>query len=333
MLPGFRFLLAAIVLSFSTLVFGLGAAALLRASHERFASLPATPPAPALPRTATADAPTPDAAPPTLALLRVDAPVLDAAPRSTPTPVTGPIAPAPETTDITVAPPSPDLSAPDPKPAPAVAKTTSGSSRTIDEGTTEKVASPATPSSQPDTRQTAVETPAGQPETLRPEPTVKPTDITKVEPAQAQPASPQRVQAETVQQAEPAQPKPANIEVAKIEAATVETTTPRIPDVAMTQETRPAPLPPTDAPIKTAMLTPTEPASSAIPDPAVAISGPIPLPRSREWALAQGHAVRQPVRKRTAAVRARPRAVVRQPVRPQTQAPASAPNLLFPFGQ
>ena len=41
MLPGFRFLLAAIVLSISVLVFGLGAAALLRAAHEEFANTPA----------------------------------------------------------------------------------------------------------------------------------------------------------------------------------------------------------------------------------------------------------------------------------------------------
>jgi hypothetical protein len=40
MLPGFRFLLAAIILSTSMLVFGLGAAALLRAAHEQFASNP-----------------------------------------------------------------------------------------------------------------------------------------------------------------------------------------------------------------------------------------------------------------------------------------------------
>ncbi len=40
MLPGFRFLFAAIVLSLSLLVFGLGAAALLRAAHEEFASTP-----------------------------------------------------------------------------------------------------------------------------------------------------------------------------------------------------------------------------------------------------------------------------------------------------
>jgi hypothetical protein len=40
MLPGFRFLFAAIVLSMSMLVFGLGAAALLRAAHEAVASNP-----------------------------------------------------------------------------------------------------------------------------------------------------------------------------------------------------------------------------------------------------------------------------------------------------
>src|SRR4051812_36075108 len=40
MLPGFRFLFAAILLSASILVFGLGAAALLRASHEQYVSNP-----------------------------------------------------------------------------------------------------------------------------------------------------------------------------------------------------------------------------------------------------------------------------------------------------
>jgi hypothetical protein len=40
MLPGFRFLLAAILLSTSILVFGLGAASLLRASHEQYVSNP-----------------------------------------------------------------------------------------------------------------------------------------------------------------------------------------------------------------------------------------------------------------------------------------------------
>ena len=70
MLPGFRFLFAAIVLSLSVLVFGLGAAALLRAAHEQFASMPS--------RRATPEpvfARQNDAAVPTLALLRFDPPV------------------------------------------------------------------------------------------------------------------------------------------------------------------------------------------------------------------------------------------------------------------
>jgi hypothetical protein len=69
MLPGFRFLFAAIVLSMSILVFGLGAAALLRAAHEEFANLPArrTAPEPMFARRT-------DDSLPTLALLRVETP-------------------------------------------------------------------------------------------------------------------------------------------------------------------------------------------------------------------------------------------------------------------
>ena len=70
MLPGFRFLFAAIILSMSVLVFGLGATALLRAAHEQFASIPS--------RRAT---PEPVFAqhnePPTLALLRFEPPVIE----------------------------------------------------------------------------------------------------------------------------------------------------------------------------------------------------------------------------------------------------------------
>ena len=72
MLPGFRFLFAAIVLSMSILIFGLGAAALLRAAHEEFANLPS--------RRATPEpmfARRYDDPPPTLALLRIDPPVAE----------------------------------------------------------------------------------------------------------------------------------------------------------------------------------------------------------------------------------------------------------------
>lgn len=46
MLPRFRFLFAATVLAVSMLIFGMGAAALLRAAHEEFASIPSRRPPP-----------------------------------------------------------------------------------------------------------------------------------------------------------------------------------------------------------------------------------------------------------------------------------------------
>ncbi len=79
MLPGFRFLFAAIVLSMSILVFGLGAAALLRAAHEEFASIPTWRAAPE-----TIFAQPAEATRPVLALLRVDAPVMEKATASAP---------------------------------------------------------------------------------------------------------------------------------------------------------------------------------------------------------------------------------------------------------
>jgi len=74
MLPGFRILFATTILAISILVFGLGAAALLRAAHEEFASLPSwrlaqqpllTPWTPQVPRLETT---------PVLAMLRIEAP-------------------------------------------------------------------------------------------------------------------------------------------------------------------------------------------------------------------------------------------------------------------
>ncbi len=72
MLPGFRFLFAAIVLSMSILVCGLGATALLRAAHEEFASNPSWRAAPE-----TAFAQQSEAATPTLAMLRADPPATE----------------------------------------------------------------------------------------------------------------------------------------------------------------------------------------------------------------------------------------------------------------
>lgn len=70
MLPGFRFLVAAIVFSMSVLVFGLGAAALLRAAHEQFASNASWRAMPAM--SLTTFLPQPESPPPTLAMLRVE---------------------------------------------------------------------------------------------------------------------------------------------------------------------------------------------------------------------------------------------------------------------
>jgi hypothetical protein len=71
MLPGFRFLFAAIVLSMSILVFGFGAAALLRTAHEEFANTPTWQPAPETRFAQSREASQP-ASPPVLAMLRVD---------------------------------------------------------------------------------------------------------------------------------------------------------------------------------------------------------------------------------------------------------------------
>ncbi len=71
MLPGFRFLIAAIVLSTSMLIFGLGAAALLRAAHEEFASIPSRR---LPPETLFAQR---DDAGPTLALARIEPSAVD----------------------------------------------------------------------------------------------------------------------------------------------------------------------------------------------------------------------------------------------------------------
>ena len=72
MLPGFRFLFAAIMLSMSLLVFGLGAAALLRAAHESFASNSSWRAAPEVPF-----AQHPDTTMPVLATLRVEPPAME----------------------------------------------------------------------------------------------------------------------------------------------------------------------------------------------------------------------------------------------------------------
>ena len=107
MLPGFRFLFAAIMLSMSLLVFGLGAAALLRAAHESFASNSSWRAAPEV-----TFAQRSDSALPMLATLRVDTPVVEKAPEQA-SPVassveTSPAATAPATSEQVAAVKPPD---------------------------------------------------------------------------------------------------------------------------------------------------------------------------------------------------------------------------------
>jgi hypothetical protein len=94
MLPGIRFLLAAILLSMSILIFGLGAAALLRAAHEEVASVPTRR---ILPEPVFAQQPEAPAA--TLAMLRVEpaapAKAADEAPAAIPAPEPALEAPVP----------------------------------------------------------------------------------------------------------------------------------------------------------------------------------------------------------------------------------------------
>ncbi|HEY0182479.1 MAG TPA: hypothetical protein VGC09_06680 [Rhodopila sp.] len=94
MLPGFRFLVAAVVLCLSMLVFGFGAASLLRSAHEEFANLPVRPSAP---QTMFAQQQSSEA-PPSLSMLRVE------------TPQTAVVAPA--ETAVTIRQDSPALAAP-----------------------------------------------------------------------------------------------------------------------------------------------------------------------------------------------------------------------------
>ena len=133
MLPGFRFLFAAIVLSLSILVFGLGAAALLRAAHEEFASTPAWRAAPEM-----VFAQPVETTRPVLALLRVDTPAVEKTTDNAPTDAT----PA-----ATTAPSEPERIAalkPEDSPSPETAKPEATVAESPAQG--EAAAAPAEPS-------------------------------------------------------------------------------------------------------------------------------------------------------------------------------------------
>jgi hypothetical protein len=115
MLPGFRFLFTAIVLSMSILIFGLGAAALLRAAHEQFVSNPSwhAPPE-------TMFAQQSEATPPVLAMLHVEPAAVE--PEKPPDNVPAGLAPTEQATRV--APPpetATTVAAPEPEKAVALA--------------------------------------------------------------------------------------------------------------------------------------------------------------------------------------------------------------------
>lgn len=103
MLPGFRFLFAAVLLTVSFVVFGLGAAALLRSAHQEFAAIPTRRP----PQTVFAQQPV--EAPPTLSMLRVETPA--AAPETAAPPAVS-VTPATEQVPPIAAPAEPEKIAP-----------------------------------------------------------------------------------------------------------------------------------------------------------------------------------------------------------------------------
>ena len=106
MLPGFRFLFAAIILSMSILVFGLGAAALLRTAHEEFAANPTWRAAPEpvfAQQSETSKA--------TIAMLRVNPPLPEPKPALTTT-AFAPIEPASSVSPQADKAPAPDSPAP-----------------------------------------------------------------------------------------------------------------------------------------------------------------------------------------------------------------------------
>jgi hypothetical protein len=111
MLPGFRFLFAATLFTMSILVFGLGAAALLRAAHEQFASNSswhAAPEATFAQQVEVSRETSREAARPVLAMLRVEPPTTeqktsDSAPAINPDAI-----PAPAEQSATSAPTAPE---------------------------------------------------------------------------------------------------------------------------------------------------------------------------------------------------------------------------------
>ena len=217
MLPGIRFLLAAILLSVSIVVFGLGAAALLRAAHEDFASNPSWRVTPETRFTQNEM--------PTLALLRVDIPPPVEKPADTPVSV------APEATTIAPAPAAPaeQVAAASPAHETTVAPAAAPTAPAIDTAKTEAAPAPPQQTSEPSPAAVASEAPpavdqANKSEQNKPEATQgtktamtessdAPPKASEVTPVAPEPATPD------VAGSEPPKPDAAKPESAKPESA------------------------------------------------------------------------------------------------------------------
>src|ERR1700759_2998628 len=159
MLPGIRFLLAATLLAVSICVFGLGAAALLRAAHEDFASNPSWRVTPETRFTQNEM--------PTLALLRVDAPP------PVEKPADAPVSGAPEASTIAPAPPAPaeQVAAASPAPETTVAPAATPATPAIDAAKTEAPPAPPLQASEPSPAAVASEAPPALDQPNKPETT------------------------------------------------------------------------------------------------------------------------------------------------------------------
>lgn len=222
MLPGIRFLLAAVLLSISIVVFGLGAAALLRAAHEDFASNPSWR---VTPETRFAQNEMPS-----LALLRVETPAPTARPADVPDSV------APETS-ATPAAPTEQVTTVSPVPETTVAPVATPAAPAPDAMKTEAPPAPASPSSEPSPA-VASETAPQSEHTNKPDATQEakvaaiessdtPPKTSDTSPATSDPVKPD------LASSEPPQPEVAKSETSSAEAAKPEQTiAPPAPETA-----------------------------------------------------------------------------------------------------
>jgi hypothetical protein len=245
MLPGFRFFVATIVLAASVLIFGLGAAALLRATHEEVATAPALramqPMMPPRPQKA-------EAAPPTLAMLRIEIPS-PAAIEELPAPAeTVTVAPAetPEPPEETAA----AIEAPEPVPAPESAEISPASVEPAKPATAEET-SPSTADATPTASDvTVAAVPSSTPEPAPPPQAAAPAPQPAPVSVEAETETKTEIKAETAPQPVSPQPAPSPAEATPTAAAEPPPATEaKAPANAPAEAAAPAPTPAPPTPI------------------------------------------------------------------------------------